>query len=154
MWIQLINLRYQMAESKLHRSHLINKQVAINYKKRRKRIQTKIYTRHQDYLFCLFWQSLSNRTRSMATMLATTSSNSVINRYPMMTAFPEANRGIIKSLFSAPFRRVTKNLVTEKASGDPHTDDEDFWRQRFKRRKLKMGKPITFCWFPLPTWAA
>ena len=154
MWIQLINLRDQMEESKLHGSHLINKQVAIIYKKKRKPIQTKIYTRHQDYLFCLFWQSLSNRTRPMATMLATTSSNSGINRYPMMTAFPESDRDIIKSLFYAPFRRITKNMVTEKASRDPDTDDEDFWRQRFKRRKLKMGKPISFCWFPLPTRAA
>ena len=86
-------------------------------------------------------------------MLATTLSSHGIDRSQLMTALLRALGNIIQSLFSAPFKRVIKNSVTEKASRDADTTDDNFWIQWFRRRISKVRKSISFCWSPMPTQA-
>ena len=84
------------------------------------------------------------------TMLLTTSTRDGIDSSPVMMARRRLDRDIIQSRCSAPFRRVTINSVIEKGSKDPKTEDDTFYKHRFRRRRSKMGYSTSLCEYPLP----
>ena len=86
------------------------------------------------------------------TMLLTTSTRDGIDSSPVMMARQRPVREIIQSRCSAPFSRVTMNSVIEKGSKDPKTEDDTFYKHRFRRRRSKMGYSTSLCEYPLPKY--
>ena len=87
------------------------------------------------------------------TMLLTTSTRDGIDSSPVMIARRRLDRDIVQSQCSKPFRRVTINSVLEKGSKDPKTEDDTFCKQRFKRRRSKMGYSTSLCEYRLPKYS-
>ena len=87
------------------------------------------------------------------TMLLTTSTRDGIDISPVMMERRRLVRDIIQSRSSAPFSRVTMNSVIEKGSKDPKTEEDTFCKQRFRRRRSKMGYSTSLCEYPLPKYS-
>ena len=88
------------------------------------------------------------------TMFATTLTSPGIDKSWVMMALRKAGRVAIQFLVSAPFRRFTRNSVSENGSRLPKTDEAVRWRQRFKSRRSNVGYSINFVWYPLPKYFA
>ena len=84
------------------------------------------------------------------TIFATTSTRPGMDSSLLMMAFHKAGREAIQSRVSAPFRRLTKNSVSENGSRFPKTEEAVRWRQRFNSRRSKVGYSTSFVWYPLP----
>ena len=84
------------------------------------------------------------------TMLLTTSIRDGIGSSPVMMAQRRLDRDIIQWRCSAPFRRVIINSVIEKGSKDPKTEEDTFCKNRFRRRRSKMGYSTSLGEYPLP----
>ena len=82
-------------------------------------------------------------------MLATTLSSPGMKGSPKMIALLKVVRDIVQSLSLAPFRRVAKNSIKELASRDLNMAEFNFRIQRFRRRKVKIGKSLSFLCFPM-----
>ena len=87
------------------------------------------------------------------TMLLTTSTRDGIDSSPVMMARRRLVRDIIQSQCSAPCSRVTMNSVIQKGSKDQNTEDDTFYKHRFRRRRSKMGYSTSLCEYPLPKYS-
>ena len=87
------------------------------------------------------------------TMLLTTSTNDGIDSSPVMMARRRLERDIIQSQCSAPVRRITINSAIDKGYKDPKTEEETFYKHRFKRRRLKLGYSTSLCVYPPPKYS-
>ena len=86
------------------------------------------------------------------TMFATTSTSPGIDKSWVMMALRKAGRAAIQSLVSAPFRRFTRNSVSENGSRLPKTDQAVRWRQTLQKPQINVGYSINFAWYPLPKY--
>ena len=86
-------------------------------------------------------------------MLLTTSTSDGIKSSPVMMARRRLERDIVQSRCSATFRRVTINSVIEKRSKHPKTEEETCCKQRFKRRRSKIGDSTSLCVYQLPIYS-
>ena len=84
------------------------------------------------------------------TMFATTSTRPGMDSSLVMMALRKAGPQAIQSRDSAPFRRFTRNSVSENGSRLPKTNEAVRWRQRFISRRSNVGYSISFVWYPLP----